>query len=196
MEVHYVKNRHTYFTDPVLIITLYFVQYINFLLHYLIQKVLVCPSIIAPSLLKILPRTSRGSGLQGPHSLLSEPAPFQVELLYNQCPQIIFFDRIIYHGHPWKILGVSLDDYINRLLFAFQKPLLTSLKMLQASTNGYLFDYLFFPADKQLTIFDLYLYLSAGSLKYFLSYTITCTKLMQAVLAASQNNFVRFARFS
>merc|ERR1711954_400303 len=80
------KNKQTKYTDPILIINLYFVQYINFLLHYLRQKVFVCPSLIASSLLKVLPRTSRGSGLQGPHSLLSEPAPFQVELLYNQCP--------------------------------------------------------------------------------------------------------------
>ena len=132
---------------------LYFVRCINFLLHYLMQKVLVCPSLFAHFLTKVLPRTSRGSGLLGPHSLLSEPAHFQVELLYNQCPQIIFFDSGLFiMDTTGKLWEESLDDYINRSLFPFQKPLLPCLKMLQASTTGYLSGSLFSPADKLSTI--------------------------------------------
>ena len=147
--------------------------------------------------MEVLPRRSRGSGLLGPHSLLSEPAHFQVELLYNQCPQIIFFDSGLFiMDTTGKLWEESLDDYINRSLFPFQKPLLSCLKMLQASTTGYLSDYLFSPADKLLTILTYTCICQLVPLNNFLSYTITCTKLMQAVLAASQNNFVRFARFS
>merc|ERR1712002_1028004 len=49
IDVQYVKNKQTKYTDPILIIYLYFVQYTNFLLYYLRQKVLVFSFLIAPS---------------------------------------------------------------------------------------------------------------------------------------------------
>ena len=145
---------------------LYFVRCINFLLHYLMQKVLVCQSLIASFLTKALPRTSRGSGLLGPHSLLSEPAHFQVELWYNYVSIDYFLLTQDYLSWtPLENFGKKTKTIISiDLCFLSRNRYYPVWKCYSASATRYFFGSLFSPADKLWNYSDLYLYLSTGSL--------------------------------